>query len=221
MKVLLLEDDVALSDLLNEHLIDLGYDVTLCTNGQEALEALVDNKFDIALLDINTPIISGINVLKTIRNEYKNKIPIIILTAYQDTKHLKESFENGVDDYIKKPFDLEELDQRILKLCRHFFIEQNDTILIDEKISFKPQTCQIFYEKKVLNIALKERDILKYFCTHKNRVISSEELLQNIWTYDEMPTDATIRVYIKNLREIIGKEKISTIRGIGYKFESR
>ena len=221
MKVLLLEDDVALSDLLNEHLTDLGYDVTLCINGQEALEALVDNKFDIALLDINTPIISGINVLKTIRNEYKNKIPIIILTAYQDTKHLKESFENGVDDYIKKPFDLEELDQRILKLCRHFLIEQNDIIQIDEKISFKPQTCQIFYETKMINMALKERDILKYFCTHKNRVISSEELLQNIWTYDEMPTDATIRVYIKNLREIIGKEKITTIRGIGYKFESR
>ena len=70
MRVLLLEDDVALSDLLNEHLEDKGYDVTLCTNGQDALEALIDQKYDIALLDINTPIISGIEVLKTIRNEY-------------------------------------------------------------------------------------------------------------------------------------------------------
>ena len=130
MRVLLLEDDVALSDLLNEHLIDKGYDVTLCTDGQEALEALIDQKYDIALLDINTPIISGIEVLKTIRNEYKNNTPAIILTAYQDTKHLKESFENGVDDYIKKPFDLEELDQRILKLCRQFFIEQDNKIKI-------------------------------------------------------------------------------------------
>ena len=101
MKVLLLEDDIALSDLLNEHLLDLGYEVVLCTNGQEALEALIDNKFDIALLDINTPSITGIEVLKRVRKEYKNNIPIIILTAYQDTKHLKESFENGVDDYIK------------------------------------------------------------------------------------------------------------------------
>ena len=101
MKVLLLEDDVALSDLLNDHLIDLGYEVTLCTNGQDALETLIEQKFDLALLDINTPIMSGINVLKTIRNEYKNNTPAIILTAYQDTKHLKESFESGVDDYIK------------------------------------------------------------------------------------------------------------------------
>lgn len=219
MKVLLLEDDIALSDLLNEHLLDLGYEVVLCTNGQEALEALIDNKFDIALLDINTPSITGIEVLKRVRKEYKNNIPIIILTAYQDTKHLKESFENGVDDYIKKPFDLEELDQRILKLCRHFLIEQNTKIKIDENIFFEPQTCQIFKEDKIISLAQKERDILKYFCTHKSRVISNEELLQNIWVYDEMPTDATIRVYIKNLREIIGKEKITTIRAIGYRFE--
>jgi two-component system, OmpR family, response regulator len=219
MRVLLLEDDVALSDLLNEHLEDKGFDVTLCTNGQDALEALIDDKFDIALLDINTPQISGIEVLKTIRQEYKNNTPVIILTAYQDTKHLKESFENGVDDYIKKPFDLEELDQRILKLCRQFFINQDDKIKIDENIFFEPQTCQVFKNDKIINIAQKERDILKYFCAHKNRVISSDELLQNIWAYDEMPTDATIRVYIKNLREIVGKEKITTIRSVGYKFE--
>ena len=219
MKVLLLEDDVALSDLLNEHLEDKGFEVTLCTNGQVALEALIEQKFDIALLDINTPQISGIEVLKTIRKEYKNNTPVIILTAYQDTKHLKESFENGVDDYIKKPFDLEELDQRISKLCRQFLINQDDKIEIDKNLFFEPESCQIFKDDATINLALKERDILKYFCTHKNRIISSDELLQNIWAYDDMPTDATIRVYIKNLREIIGKDKITTIRSVGYRFE--
>ena len=219
MRVLLLEDDNLLSDLMNDHLEDKGYDVTLCLNGQDALEYLIDEKFDFALLDINTPIMSGLEVLKTIREEYKIKIPVIILTAYQDTKHLKDSFENGVDDYIKKPFDLEELDQRILRLCRQFSIEQNDNIQITPTISFDPDSCRITLEDKSVSIAQKERDILKYFCTHRGRVISSEELLQNIWAYEEMPTDATIRVYIKNLREIIGKEKITTIRGIGYKFE--
>jgi len=219
MRVLLLEDDNLLSDLLNDHLLDKGYDVTLCLNGQDALEYLIDEKFDLALLDINTPIISGLEVLKTIRKEYKNRTPVIMLTAYQDTKTLKDSFENGVDDYIKKPFDLEELDQRILRLCRQFSIEQNSDIQITSTITFEPELCKINLENKTVNIAQKERDILKYFCTHKKRVISSEELLQNIWAYEEMPTDATIRVYIKNLREIIGKERITTIRGIGYKFE--
>ena len=91
MRVLLLEDDNLLSDLLNDHLLDKGYDVTLCLNGQDALEYLIDEKFDLALLDINTPIISGLEVLKTIRKEYKNRTPVIMLTAYQDTKTLKDS----------------------------------------------------------------------------------------------------------------------------------
>lgn len=221
MRILLLEDDIALSDIISDHLIHQGYDVKLCTNGQDALETFIDEKFDLALLDINTPIISGIEVLKTMREEYKDQTPIIILTAYQDTRHLKLSFENGVDDYIKKPFDLEELDQRILKLCRHFAINQNDEIKLCEEMTFLPDSCELRIDNKSVSIAQKERDILKYFVNHKNRVISSDELLQNIWQYDEMPTDATIRVYIKNLRELLGKDKITTIRGIGYKFECK
>ncbi|QKF82482.1 DNA-binding response regulator [Halarcobacter ebronensis] len=219
MKVLLLEDDPALSDLLNEHLQDKGYDVTLCNNGQEALETLLDEVFDLALLDINTPLMSGLEVLRTLRDDYKNKTPIIILTAYQDTKHLKEAFENGVDDYIKKPFDLEELDQRVRKLSKQFFIENSHEIQICKDTIFLPEFCQLKINNRVKSIALKERDILKYFIKHKKRVISSEELLQNIWAYEEMPTEATIRVYIKNLRELLGKEVIQTIRGVGYKFE--
>lgn len=219
MRILLLEDDPALNDLLDDHLTDKGYDVTLCTNGQEALEYLIDDVFDLALLDINTPIMTGIEVLKTIREDYKNRTPVIVLTAYQDTKHLKESFESGVDDYIKKPFDLEELDQRILKLCKHFMIEQSEEIKLSSSVTFLPESCQLQFEDGIKNVAQKERDILRYFCKHKNRVVSSEELLQNIWAYEEMPTDATIRVYIKNLRELLGKDRIQTIRGIGYKFE--
>ena len=220
MKVLLLEDDIALSDILQDHLIHKKFNVTLCNNGQEALESLVEEVFDFAILDINTPIISGLKVLKTIRNEYKIKVPIIIITAYHDTKYLKEAFENEVDDYIKKPFDLEELDQRINSLCRHFFIEQKNSIKIDE-ILFTPHECQLLINKQRIFIAKKERDILKYFITHKNRVISSEELLQNIWQYSEQPSDATIRVYIKNLRELLGKDRIVTIRLLGYKFEQK
>lgn len=219
MKILLLEDDVALSDLLNDHLMDKGYEVTLCFNGQEALENLIENRYDIAILDINTPLMSGLEVLKLARSTYKNNTPIIMITAYQDIKHLKEAFENKVDDYIKKPFELEELDQRILKLCRQFLIEQSDKIVLDENIFFEPESCQIEKNGKIINLAQKERDILRYFYNHRNRVISNEELLLNIWAYEKTPSDATIRVYIKTLREIIGKDRISTIRSIGYKFE--
>lgn len=219
MKVLLLEDDLALSDILGDHLKHKGYEVTLCENGEDALENLIDDVYDFAILDVNTPSMSGIDVLKRLRDEYKSQTPIIIITAYQDTKHLKSAFENGSDDYIKKPFDLEELDQRINRLCRYFSLGNSSDVKIDENTSFNPQECTVFVNNKKLHIAQKERDILKYFVSHSKRVISTDELLQNIWQYDEQPTDATIRVYIKNLREILGKERIETIRGIGYKFE--
>lgn len=219
MKVLLLEDDLILSDILNDHLLHKGYEVTLCTDGEEALENLIENIYDFAILDVNTPTISGLDVLKRVREDYKNQTPIIVITAYQDSKHLKSAFENGSDDYIKKPFDLEELDQRINRLCKFYSIKNDSELNIGNEIFFLPNESVVIREGFKIHIALKERDILKYFVTHKNRVISSEELLQNIWNYDEQPTDATIRVYIKNLREIIGKNKIETIRGIGYKFE--
>jgi DNA-binding response OmpR family regulator len=218
MNILLLEDDVALSDIVGEHLKDRGFNVTFAYNGDEALDFLVDKKFDLALLDINTPNMSGLEVLKTVR-EYKNNIPIIIVTAYQDTKHLKEAFQNGGDDYIKKPFDLEELDERIDKLCRHFSIEQNEEIEISPNIKFLPNEHALHVNKKTVQIAQKESDILKYFCTHKSRIISTQELLQNIWTYEEMPTNATIRVYIKTLRSLLGQDSITTLRGVGYRFE--
>lgn len=218
MKVLLLEDDVALSDILSDFLEQKGHDVIICSRGEVALEYLIDGGFDFAILDINTPNMSGIDVLKHVREDYKSQTPIIIMTAYQDTKHLKNAFELGSDDYIRKPFDLEELDQRINRLCRYFSIERDNDIKISENISFNPLECVVTINEVKIHIAQKERDILKYFVNHSKRVISTEELLQNIWEYDEQPTDATIRVYIKNLREILGKDKIETIRGIGYKF---
>ncbi|MDC0933232.1 response regulator transcription factor [Arcobacteraceae bacterium] len=220
MKVLLLEDDLALNDIVSEHLEDMGFDVTVAFSGDEALDYLIDEKYDLALLDINTPNMSGLEVLKTIR-EYKNNTPIIMITAYQDTKHLKIAFENGGDDYIKKPFDLEELNQRINKICRHFAIGQTEEIIIKENIKFIPNDKTLLIDEKSVKIAQKESDMLKYFCTHANRVISTDEFLQNIWTYEVMPNEATIRVYIKTLRELIGKDVITTHRGIGYKIELR
>lgn len=219
MKVLLLEDDIALSDILSDFLEQKGHDVTICSEGEVALESLVEGSFDFAILDINTPTMSGIDVLRQVREDFKSQTPIIVMTAYQDTKHLKTAFELGSDDYIRKPFDLEEVDQRINRLCRYFSIERNDEIKISDDINFNPLECMVTINGTKIHIAQKERDILKYFVNHNKRVISTEEILQNIWEYDEQPTDATIRVYIKNLREIIGKEKIETIRGIGYKFE--
>jgi DNA-binding response OmpR family regulator len=217
MKILVLEDNERLCKLIEKSLSKSGYKVDTVNDGEEALDK-IGNGYSCFVLDINVPSLDGISVLESIRMFHAD-VPTIIISSNHDLEKIQQSYETGCDDYIKKPFDLEELDQRILKLCRHFSIDQNDEIKIDDVLTFLPSSCEIRKEGKKISIAQKERDILKYFVTHKNRVISSDELLQNIWQYDEMPTDATIRVYIKNLRELLGKERIATIRGIGYKFE--
>jgi DNA-binding response OmpR family regulator len=218
MKILLLEDDFILADLLYHHLKELSYDVLHVDDGQKALDEASSSTFDLMILDINVPKVSGLDVIKSIR-EYNDTTPAILITAYQDTKHLKNGFENGCDDYIKKPFDLEELDLRINNIKKRFSIENDEKVIVDSATFMFPSKNIISVSGVEHQLAKKEIEILLYLTSRKNRVISSDELMQNLWEFEEMPTDATIRVYIRNLRNIIGKDRIKTIRGSGYFFE--
>ena len=218
MKILFLEDDPILSDIIYDYLLELGYDATHCSDGKEALEMIDDKNFDLFLFDINVPAKSGIEVLKTARSYHKNT-PTILITAYQDIEHLKNGFVAGCDDYIKKPFELEELEQRIENIKRKFNIETDQSIKIDKDIWFDYNKHTIKKDKNIHKLSQKECQILNYFVNNQKRLIPNEELMQNVWEFDDMPSDATLRVYIKNLRIILGHEKIQTIRGLGYSFE--
>ncbi len=218
MKILLLEDDPILGDLIFEHLQESNNKVTLCIDGDEAINELDESTFDILILDINVPNKSGIDVLKDAR-DFQKSTPAIFITAYRDTEHLKEAFSVGCDDYIKKPFDLEELDERIKNIKKRYQIESDFLVKIGSSIIFDTDKRVLIKDGKNISISLKESEILKYFLTHKNKVISTNELVQNIWDYDEFPSEATLRVYIKNLRKLFGKDSIRTVRGIGYSFE--
>ncbi len=218
MKILLLEDDYILSDLMYDHLIELGYNVAICFTGDEALEKIDNENFDLFIFDINVPIKSGIEVLNTIRKYHKNT-PTILITAYQDIEHLKSGFMAGCDDYIKKPFELEELDYRIENIRKKFNIENDQSVDLGDKISFNYDKQQVLKDDQTYKLSHKECQILNYFVNNKNRTLSNEELIQNIWEFDDMPSDSTLRVYIKNLRIILGADKIQTIHGIGYSFE--
>jgi len=218
MKILLLEDDPILSDILTHHLRDSGYDVVHVEDGDSALDKAIDGKFDLLLFDINVPKKSGLDVVKTLR-EYNNTTPAIVVTAYQDTTHMKNGFQSGCDDYIKKPFDLEELDLRINNIKKRFSIESDEKVQLDSDITLIPTKNRLVIGEDEYQIAHKECEILLYLSSHKKRVVSADELMQNLWEYESMPSDATIRVYIKNLRNILGKERIQTIRGSGYYFE--
>lgn len=218
MNILLLEDDPLLSKILTKHL-QQNHNVTPVYDGDSALKEIEDEKFDLLILDSNVPGISGLELIKDLRS-YNNTTPIIMITAYQDTIHLKKAFTHGCNDYIKKPFELDELDMRIVNISRTFNIEQNQAIQITEEILFDAINHKITKMSKIFYLTKKESEFLNYLAIHRNRTISKEELTQNLWSFDNMPSDATLRVYIRNLRAIVGKSTIETIRGMGYRLVS-
>ncbi|MBA1432769.1 MAG: response regulator transcription factor [Epsilonproteobacteria bacterium] len=217
MKLLLMEDDPVLSDILLNFLGET-YSVDYAFNAEEVYALLEKNSYDLFIFDINVSGQNGLELLEELHS-FANNTPTIFITAYNDTKHLQKAFDAGAHDYIKKPFELEELSVRIESTKRLFHIESNTLELIGENIFFNPQTKEIQNAGKSISLGAKDALLLAYFLKNQKRVISNEELMQNVWDYDSMPSDATLRSHIRTLREIIGKEKIKTIRAEGYIYE--
>ncbi|RXJ98065.1 DNA-binding response regulator [Arcobacter sp. CECT 8986] len=218
MKILLLEDDMILNEIIEEYLLENGNDVISTTNSQEALETIYDNHFDILLLDVNVPYFNGFSLLKKLRDE-KIYIPTIFMTSKSQISDIKEGFDSGCDDYLKKPFELEELNIRIKNIKRFYSIEE-EFIYINEEIKYDTKNSVIIKNKEDYQLSKMETKVFEYLLKNKNRVISIKELGLNIWTYEDIPIDTTIRTYIKNLRKIVGKESIENIKGVGYKLKT-
>ena len=217
MKILLLEDDPVLGDIVSSYLSEY-YEVSHAFDAKEAERLIDNNHYDLFIFDINVPVKSGIELLKSLRS-FNNSTPTIVVTAYGDTKYLKASFEAGAHDYIRKPFDLEELKLRIEKSRVLFHIEQETPITLSLDIIYYPQEHYVLNHNKKLILRPKEVQILNYFISNPHRIISQEELFQNIWEFDTLPSDATLRSYIRKIREVIGASKITTQRGVGYRYE--
>ena len=219
MKILLLEDDIILNELVEEFLISLDHEVNCQYDGLEALDTIDNDSFDLLLLDVGIPSLSGFELLTELR-ERKNNTPTIFLTSLSDVKSLEKGFEIGCDDYIKKPFDLKELEIRInyLKVTKQ--IDLQDIIDINDKYKYDFTNFTVIEDDKKTVLSQKESKILEYFIKNKNRIISFEEIINNIWKYDTTPSNATIRTYIKNIRKILDESIIVTVKGLGYKFES-
>ena len=217
MKILLLEDDVILNEIIEEFLSGLGYEVIVCFDGEDAIQKAYCQTFDLLLLDVNVPFTSGLEFLINLR-ESNNTTPAIFITSLNTSIDLENGFNAGCDDYIKKPFELQELNLRINNIKRIYKLDNQDILKIDNKISFDTQNNCIKKDDISISIAKKEADILKYLLKNKSKVISIDELSNNIWSYDDTPSSSTIRTYIKNIRKHIGQEYITNIKGVGYKF---
>ncbi len=215
-KILLLEDDLNLSEIVEEYLIDEGYEVNLVSDADEALSLAYEKHFDLWILDVKVPLGDGFSLLKELRSSGKST-PAIFLTSLNAVEDLKEGFEAGCDDYIKKPFELKELSLRIESLLKRDFAHKNENYE-DLGNGFKiALNSQILYQNnKAIPLPSKEIKLLLLLLKHKNNFISLEKIFEELWDYDEEPSELSLRVYIKNLRKILGKSAITNQRGRGY-----
>ncbi|MBD3789641.1 MAG: response regulator transcription factor [Campylobacterales bacterium] len=217
-KILLLEDDQNLNETITEFLEDLGHEVVSVTDGFEAQEKLYESKYDLLLLDVNTPGINGFDLLKESR---KNGVtaPAIYITSMNSVEDLEKGFESGCDDYIRKPFALKELKIRVDTLLkRSFYHASEELISISGNIKYDIKSHDLLIDGKVVTLGNKESKLLKLFLKHEGEVLVHERIYEHLWDFDEEPSDTALRTYIKNLRKIIGKDRIVSIKKQGYKF---
>jgi len=220
-RVLLVEDDENLGSLLKEYLSIKGYETTLASNGIKGYEAFMLNKYDICVLDVMMPYKDGLSLAKDIRT-INSEIPILFLTAKSMQEDVIEGFKAGGDDYMKKPFNMEELQLRVEALLRRSK-KQTETITNEYQLGkylFNPNTRTLVYEDDVNKLTTKESDLLKMLIEKKNDVLERNHALKEIWGDDTYFNARSMDVYITKLRKLLSKEpgiEIINIHGKGFK----
>jgi len=216
-KILLLEDDLTLSETVAEYFEEQGFKVICVYDGEDAISAIYENSFDLLLLDVNVPNKNGFEVLKEIRKQ-NNNVPAIFTTSLNSMDSLEEGFLSGCDDYIRKPFALKELLIRVQTILKREFSNKNEIINITEDITFNSISNELKVKNEEVKLNLKELKLLKFFLQHPNELLIHDRIYDYVWNYDEEYSDNSLRTYIKNLRKILGKDKIVSLKKLGYRF---
>lgn len=217
-KLLLLEDESALNETITEYLQEQGYEVVSVFDGDEAQDRVYETPFDLLLLDVNVPGIDGFSLLKTAR-ETGTKTPAIFLTSRSALADVEDGFESGADDYLRKPFALKELLLRIENLLkRNFHHENTDKIELGEDLYYDTATLTLYKNGETVTLSDKESRLLKLFIQRRGELVVHEVIKEQLWGFDEEPSDDALRTYIKHLRQILGKENIVSHKRLGYQF---
>ena len=216
-KLLLLEDESALNETISEFLEEQGYDVVSAFDGDEAEERLYETPFDLLLLDVNVPGTDGFTLLKSARKA-GTKTPAIFLTSRSALADLEDGFESGADD-LRKPFALKELLLRIENLLKRTFHHDNSNrIALGENLYYDTAALTLYKDGEAVTLGDKESRLLKLFIQRKGELIVHEVIKEQLWDFDEVPSDDALRTYIKHLRQILGKESIVSHKRLGYQF---
>ena len=215
MKVLIVDDEKLIRDVIKEYCFENKYDVIEAENGVEALEKAGDADF--IIMDIMMPKMDGFTAYKEIKKRYNT--PTIMLSARSEEYDILAGFDLGIDDYMTKPFSPKELMARINAILKRYKVEENTFVYKDLKVDYLVHA--VYIKDKELMLTPKEYDLLVYFINNKGIALSREQLLNNVWNYDYLGNDRTIDTHIKMLRNNLKeyRDLITTVRGMGYKFE--
>lgn len=216
MKILLLEDEYMLRISITEFLDDLGFEVVQFSNGEKAFDAIYESHFDLFLLDVNVPGMNGFDLLRTLRKE-GNKTPAIFLTSMVNVNDLQEGYKSGCCDYIRKPFDLTELQIRIMHALKSHYHDGENTIDFGSGLIYDTESFTLTHNDHNIALSKTEKEIFTVLLKHTNQIVSVEMFQDEIW--GEYVDPANIRVQINNLRKKLPLEIIQNRRGLGYIIE--
>ena len=215
MRILVVEDDADLSRQLKSAFKDAGYAVDVAKDGEEGHFLGDTEPYDAVVLDLGLPLIDGVSVLQKWRADGKT-FPVLILTARDQWSEKVAGFDAGADDYLTKPFHVEELMARLRALLRRAAGHTTDTIELGD-LMVDNRAARAFVDGMAIKLTSHEFRLLSYMAAHKGRVISRTELVEHIYDQDFDRDSNTIEVFVGRLRKKIGTERIETVRGLGYR----
>ena len=216
-KILVIEDDIDIQDILKNHLTDAGYEVIITSNGVDGISNFSED-ISLVLLDIMLPKIDGFGVCEVIRQ--KSQVPIIMLTALSDEENQIRGFEQQIDDYIPKPFSPKILLYKIAAILRRGSSESNDmNIIVYKDLCMNIDGFHLYRNEQEIILTQKEFELLRLLLENQGRVFTRDNLLNSIWGYDYFGDEKIVNTHIKNIRRKLGVDYIETIRGEGYKIE--
>jgi len=220
-RVLLAEDDLSLGFVIKDNLQDAGFDVTHCPDGETAWQQFQKKEFDICLFDVNMPVRDGFSLAKKVR-QHSDVVPILFLTAKSLEEDKIKGFQTGADDYITKPFSMQELMMRMDVFLRRTKKLQSDGVeeYMVGNLRFVYNELKLYNGKEVISLTQRECDLLRFFAQHMNKVLKREEVLLNVWGKDDYFLGRSMDVFITKLRKHFKadpKVVLETIHAVGFR----
>jgi two-component system, OmpR family, response regulator VanR len=217
-KILVIEDDLDIQELIKEFLITQDVEVDVASDGLEGIQLFQQSSYDLVILDVMLPNMDGHHVCKMIRKQ--SSVPIIMLTALGEEKDQMKGFDLGVDDYITKPFSFNILIRRVEAVLRRAYHSPRKRVLQFQEILVDVDGCTVHVGEEKVELTAKEFEILCALLENKGKVMRREALLDKVWGFDYYGDSRVVDTHIKNLRKKLQVPYIKTVKGMGYKLDS-